>query len=83
MWALLPIHPNIYLLQASDNLGMAMIYTLVTSAQEWLSENYGHEEEVEELEETDTAKEDVWLFVLLFFFPFFFTSYFVMIYVVS
>ncbi|ONK69986.1 uncharacterized protein A4U43_C05F29020 [Asparagus officinalis] len=44
--------------EASDNLGMAMIYTLVTSAQEWLSEKYGHEEEAE-LEETDTAKEDI------------------------
>lgn len=43
---------------------MAMIYTLVTSAKEWLSENFGHEVAVEDSEETDTTKDDVWLFVL-------------------
>ncbi|PPD81358.1 hypothetical protein GOBAR_DD21706 [Gossypium barbadense] len=29
--------------EASENLGMAMIYTLVTSAKEWLSERYGQD----------------------------------------
>jgi len=41
-----------------------MVYTLVTSAQEWLSETYGHEDAVEDCEETDTTKEEVWLFIL-------------------
>lgn len=45
--------------EASDNLGMAMVYTLVTSTQEWLSEKFGHEDEVEDSEETDNAKEDI------------------------
>lgn len=43
---------------------MAMIYTLVTSTQAWLSEQYGHEDAVEEKEENDTAKEDVWPFIV-------------------
>ncbi|XP_020098790.1 RWD domain-containing protein 1 isoform X2 [Ananas comosus] len=45
--------------EASENLGMAMIYTLVTSAKEWLSEKFGHDVPVEDTEETDTAKDDV------------------------
>lgn len=45
--------------EASDNLGMAMVYTLVTSAQEWLSEMYGHKEVVEDSGENDAAKEDI------------------------
>ena len=36
--------------QASENLGMAMIYTLVTSAKEWLSERYGQDADAEEEE---------------------------------
>lgn len=45
--------------EAADNLGMAMIYTLVTSTQEWLSEKFGQEDVVEDSEEADTAKEDI------------------------
>lgn len=45
--------------EASDNLGMAMVYTLVTSTQEWLSEKFGHEDEVDDSEETDNTKEDI------------------------
>ncbi|CAN6441493.1 unnamed protein product [Victoria cruziana] len=45
--------------EASENLGMAMVYTLATSAKEWLSELYGHGAQVEETEENDSAKDDV------------------------
>lgn len=43
--------------QASENLGMAMIYTLVSSAKDWLSEQYGQEDGAEFAEE-EAAKED-------------------------
>ncbi|CAM8909695.1 hypothetical protein QQ045_010587 [Rhodiola kirilowii] len=43
--------------EASDNLGMAMIYTLVTSAQEWLNEKYGQKAFV--TAENETEKEEV------------------------
>lgn len=39
-----------------------MVYTLVTSTQEWLSEKFGQVDEIEDSEETDAAKEDVWYF---------------------
>ncbi|XP_039115616.1 RWD domain-containing protein 1 [Dioscorea cayenensis subsp. rotundata] len=45
--------------EASENLGMAMVYTLVTSGKEWLAEKYGHAAEEEELEETDTLKDEI------------------------
>ncbi|KAF3781675.1 RWD domain-containing protein 1, partial [Nymphaea thermarum] len=45
--------------EASENLGMAMVYTLATSAKEWLSEFYGQSTVVEEMEENDSAKEDI------------------------
>ncbi|WOL03026.1 RWD domain-containing protein 1 [Canna indica] len=45
--------------EASENLGMAMVYTLVTSAKEWLSEKYGNEDAVEDSEDTDAAKDEV------------------------
>ncbi|XP_073115028.1 uncharacterized protein [Elaeis guineensis] len=44
--------------EVAQNLGMAMVYTLVTSAKDWLSENFGREVVVEESEETDTTKDD-------------------------
>jgi hypothetical protein len=50
--------------QATDNLGMAMVYTLVTSAKEWLTEEYGNDGADEESEEADTVKDDVCLFSL-------------------
>eukprot|EP00246_Nothoceros_aenigmaticus_P018487 TRINITY_DN9689_c0_g1_i1.p1 TRINITY_DN9689_c0_g1~~TRINITY_DN9689_c0_g1_i1.p1 ORF type:complete len:247 (-),score=72.40 TRINITY_DN9689_c0_g1_i1:317-1057(-) len=34
--------------QVAANLGMAMIYTLVTAAKEWLRENYGQEVDLED-----------------------------------
>ncbi|XP_073115032.1 uncharacterized protein [Elaeis guineensis] len=45
--------------EVAQNLGMAMVYTLVTSAKDWLSENFGREVVVEESEETDTTKDDI------------------------
>lgn len=46
-------------LQASENLGMAMIYTLVTSAKEWLSEKYGQDTSIEDAIAEEAAKDDV------------------------
>ncbi|KAL0715365.1 hypothetical protein Bca4012_064687 [Brassica carinata] len=43
--------------EASENLGMAMIYTLVSSAKDWLSEHYGQDDGVDYAEE-EAAKED-------------------------
>lgn len=48
-------------LQASENLGMAMIYTLVTSAKEWLSEKYGQDTSIEDAIAEEAAKDDVCL----------------------
>lgn len=38
---------------------MAMIYTLVTSAKEWLSEAYGNDVGIEDSEENDAVKDEV------------------------
>ncbi|CAK7356819.1 unnamed protein product [Dovyalis caffra] len=38
---------------------MAMIYTLVTSAKEWLSERYGQDTSNEDIENEEAAKDDV------------------------
>ncbi|CAE5959948.1 unnamed protein product [Arabidopsis lyrata] len=43
--------------EASENLGMAMIYTLVSSAKDWLSEQYG-QDDAADLAEEEAAKED-------------------------
>ncbi|KAL6884567.1 hypothetical protein ACP4OV_010503 [Aristida adscensionis] len=45
--------------EASENLGMAMVYTLVSSAKEWLSEKYGQNAGDEELGETEAEEEEV------------------------
>lgn len=44
--------------EVQENLGMAMMYTLATSAKEWLREKYG-QEEVEQEDEDDVEKEEV------------------------
>lgn len=44
--------------EVAENLGMAMMYTLATSAKEWLREKYG-QEEAESEEESDVEKEEV------------------------
>lgn len=46
---------------------MAMIYTLATSAKEWLSERFGQGNLDENNEEEETEKDDVWLSVCLLF----------------
>ena len=53
-----------------------MVYTLVTSAQEWLSETYGHEDAVEDCEETDTTKEEVMAVYSAYDFRYFVVMYF-------
>ncbi|CAL0335208.1 unnamed protein product [Lupinus luteus] len=44
--------------EASENLGMAMIYTLVTSAKEWLDERFSEDND-ENAEAEEAAKDDV------------------------
>nr|VDC71130.1 unnamed protein product [Brassica rapa] len=43
--------------EAAENLGMAMMYTLVSSAKDWLSEHYG-QDDGDDYAEEETAKED-------------------------
>lgn len=45
--------------EASENLGMAMVYTLVSSAKEWLSERYGADTNAEDAEAEEATKDDV------------------------
>ncbi|KAL5221539.1 hypothetical protein ABZP36_026252 [Zizania latifolia] len=45
--------------EATENLGMAMVYTLVTSSEEWLSEKYGQNAGDEEPDETEAEQEEV------------------------
>lgn len=45
--------------EASENLGMAMIYTLVTSAKEWLREKFGHTEDIENGDDEDASKDEI------------------------
>ncbi|KAL3631971.1 hypothetical protein CASFOL_024955 [Castilleja foliolosa] len=42
--------------EAADNLGMSMVYTLVTSAKEWLSERFAQDDD--DAEEEQAAKKD-------------------------
>ncbi|KAJ0250374.1 Ubiquitin-conjugating enzyme family protein [Hirschfeldia incana] len=43
--------------EAAENLGMAMMYTLVSSAKDWLSEHYG-QDDGSDYAEDEIAKED-------------------------
>ncbi|CAH8311655.1 unnamed protein product [Eruca vesicaria subsp. sativa] len=43
--------------EATENLGMAMMYTLVSSAKDWLSEHYGKDDGADYAEE-EASKED-------------------------
>jgi len=45
--------------EAMENLGMAMIYTLVTSAKEWMREKFGHTEDIENGDDEETSKDEV------------------------
>lgn len=49
--------------QAKENLGMAMMYTLATSAKEWLTEKFCGGD-VEESEETEATEDEVCIFYL-------------------
>ncbi|THF97469.1 hypothetical protein TEA_029197 [Camellia sinensis var. sinensis] len=44
--------------EASENLGMAMVYTLVSSAKEWLCEKFAQDAGMENNEDEETAKDD-------------------------
>lgn len=48
--------------QAAENLGMAMVYTLVGSAKEWLSERFAEDLGDEADDEEEAAKDEVFLF---------------------
>lgn len=48
--------------QAAENLGMAMVYTLVGSAKEWLSERFSQDDGDDADEEDEAAKDEVFLF---------------------
>lgn len=60
---------------------MAMVYTLVSSAKEWLSERYGEDTNAEDAEAEEATKDDVWVFysfnsfLYLFFFFFWIGKY--------
>lgn len=45
--------------EAVENLGMAMVYTLVTSAKDWLSERFAEETGAEDAEDDEAKKEEV------------------------
>ncbi|CAO2814691.1 unnamed protein product [Amaranthus hypochondriacus] len=45
--------------EAAENLGMAMVYTLVTSAKDWLSERFGQDGAVESAADDEMAKDEV------------------------
>ncbi|CAN0878072.1 RWD domain-containing protein 1 [Linum grandiflorum] len=45
--------------EATENLGMAMVYTLVTSAKEWLSELCGQDDEEDDAADLEATKDDV------------------------
>ncbi|XP_051147807.1 uncharacterized protein LOC127262969 isoform X2 [Andrographis paniculata] len=45
--------------EAAENLGMAMVYTLVTSAQEWLSERFSEDAGIEDDEDDEATKDEI------------------------
>ncbi|KAG0459794.1 hypothetical protein HPP92_022922 [Vanilla planifolia] len=45
--------------EAAENIGMAMVYTLATSAKEWLHEKYGQNALDDAVDETAAAVDDV------------------------
>lgn len=45
--------------EASENLGMAMVYTLVTSAKEWMSERFRQDGDGEGAADDESAKDEV------------------------
>ncbi|KAF6145359.1 hypothetical protein GIB67_016820, partial [Kingdonia uniflora] len=45
--------------EASENLGMAMVYTLVSSAKEWLGEIFSQDVGIEDSEVEETPKDEI------------------------
>nr|XP_043627132.1 RWD domain-containing protein 1-like [Erigeron canadensis] len=45
--------------EASENLGMAMIYTLVTSAKEWLAQRFAQDTNNDNMQEAVAAKDEI------------------------
>ncbi|GAB2293412.1 hypothetical protein Dimus_027613 [Dionaea muscipula] len=45
--------------EASGNLGMAMVYTLVSSAKDWLGERFAQDSSITNSAEDEIAKEDI------------------------
>ncbi|KAL6996364.1 hypothetical protein U1Q18_006493 [Sarracenia purpurea var. burkii] len=45
--------------EASENLGMAMVYTLVTSAKEWLCERFAQDAGMENTDDEETTKDEI------------------------
>ncbi|KAL3824425.1 hypothetical protein ACJIZ3_020454 [Penstemon smallii] len=45
--------------EATENLGMAMVYTLVTSAKEWLSERFSQDAGTDDAEDDEATKDDI------------------------
>ncbi|KAL7100056.1 hypothetical protein ABFS83_09G109000 [Erythranthe nasuta] len=45
--------------EATENLGMAMMYTLVATAKEWLSEKFSQDDGDEDAEEDKAAKDEI------------------------
>lgn len=60
--------------QASENLGMAMMYTLASSAKDWLSEHYG-QDDGDDYAEEEAAKEDEVLQAAVLFMSYAFFSF--------
>ncbi|KAE8699444.1 anoctamin-7-like [Hibiscus syriacus] len=58
-------------INASENLGMAMIYTLVTSAKEWLSGRYCQDADADadNAEEEEARKDEVLVFMQMDLYP--------------
>lgn len=56
------------LVQATENLGMAMVYTLVTSAKDWLAERFSQDDGSDNAGDAEAAKDDVCVLFHLFSF---------------
>lgn len=53
------------LLQATENLGMAMLYTLVASAKDWLSGRFGQDGVADSAADDEKEKDEVWGYLFI------------------